>query len=994
LNKLFRRRPAPPPAPPRRTATARVRSQIEPLEGRVAPAALINATTITFNDLDGDVVTVQFTKNLFDLTKTASENHLDGIFKFVDAQHTASLFASTDPQQLQLIDLSQVANIVVHNVPRNPAFGTGITVTAVHGAGDVGDALTNIGAIKASQLALGDVTIAGDLGQIDAGTAKSVVGIASLSVVTLGKFGATTQPTGTNATDALESRITGKLSSLNIGGDLFGYVHVIDGNDIVNNDIVTTAPAKIGRITIEGSLRGNATVATTSDNTGTIECAGRIASVSILGTSATDPAGIIGGGGKNSGALIAKGFGTVTIVDGVNGGGGASSGTIVSKSNGIASLTIGGGLKGGAGSASGGVLITGAVPVLNIDGGLTGGTGEKSGDLQITGAVTAANITGGLTGGTGAKSGTAAITGNVKVAKIADDLTGGDGANSGSLQISGNLTKLVLTGDMIGGKGATSGGVLVGGALTSATITGALNGGDGDGSAVLSTGGRLGTVVINGDLGSNGTGPRSGGVSAGGALASLTVNGKITGGTGALTGFIEGLKGIGRVAITGDVTGGLGQDSATITSGGNFASLIIGGKLSGGQGVNSGSIFSGTDFLNPGKLSVVRVNGGIEGGDGFDSGSIIAGGALGKVFVGTTAVPANLLGGDGDFSGVVWSDKSIASVIVTGFVQGDVGKNSGSIQSTGSLGRVNISGALSGGDGDASGTIIANDNLNDGTPDLPGNIGKIVIGGDIAGGLGVQSGRIQADGNLGSLTAVALKGGIGVDSGSIETGRGFLRAGDVSSINFSGAITSTTGSVDPSLKIGGRLGSLTVGAGVSHGDLRIGNDLASAAITGDFADSHLTAHGRVSPRGQDVAIARLIVTGNVSNSQIFAGGSLDGTAGNADASIGLVKVTGNWTASDLVAGAMDVNDDGFGNVDDLKISSGIDTAKRISHIASIVVNGAVEGTSDADDHFGFEAQQILAFRVGTTNLALHPHTGGQTFELGTHGDVTVREIPV
>jgi hypothetical protein len=98
-------------------------------------------------------------------------------------------------------------------------------------------------------------------------------------------------------------------------------------------------------------------------------------------------------------------------------------------------------------------------------------------------------------------------------------------------------------------------------------------------------------------------------------------------------------------------------------------------------------------------------------------------------------------------------------------------------------------------------------------------------------------------------------------------------------------------------------------------------------------------------------------------------------------------------ASNLVAGAMDVNDDGFGNADDTKITGGVNVASRISRIASIIIKGAVEGTAATGDHFGFEAQQILAFQVGTTNLPLVPH-GGQTFELGTNNDVTVREISV
>src|SRR4051812_49352615 len=104
LQKFFgQRRPAPLPVPARRSATARVRSGIEPLEGRVAPAILVSPMAISYTDLDGDNVTVTFSKSLFDPAKTATENHLDNVFKFVDGQHASSLFASNGPQQLQLI---------------------------------------------------------------------------------------------------------------------------------------------------------------------------------------------------------------------------------------------------------------------------------------------------------------------------------------------------------------------------------------------------------------------------------------------------------------------------------------------------------------------------------------------------------------------------------------------------------------------------------------------------------------------------------------------------------------------------------------------------------------------------------------------------------------------------------------------------------------------------------------------------------------------------
>ena len=136
------------------------------------------------------------------------------------------------------------------------------------------------------------------------------------------------------------------------------------------------------------------------------------------------------------------------------------------------------------------------------------------------------------------------------------------------------------------------------------------------------------------------------------------------------------------------------------------------------------------------------------------------------------------------------------------------------------------------------------------------------------------------------------------------------------------------------------------------------------------------------------------MTGNFANSQILAGYDLTGAPVNADASIGIVKVKGNWTASDLVAGVVDTLGDGFGNSDDAKISGGIDIASRFSQIAVIVVKGTVEGSAGSADHFGFSAQSILTFNLSGSILPLDSLIALQVFELGTLADVTVREVSV
>jgi hypothetical protein len=212
-------------------------------------------------------------------------------------------------------------------------------------------------------------------------------------------------------------------------------------------------------------------------------------------------------------------------------------------------------------------------------------------------------------------------------------------------------------------------------------------------------------------------------------------------------------------------------------------------------------------------------------------------------------------------------------------------------------------------------------------------------------------------------------------------------------VTFLESITAPAGSVAPELRIGGGLLSLNVRVNVSGAEIRVGADLGSATITGDVVNSLVTARGAESASLSNLAIGLLRVSGDISDSQILAGYDLSGLPVNGDASIGRMKVNGNWTASDLVSGVRDMASDGFGNADDAVIAAN-DQAGLIAQIGAVVVKGTVTGSAVAGDHFGFVAQRILVFKHGTTTLPLDPSVDGQTFELGTTGDVTVREVAV
>jgi hypothetical protein len=88
---------------------------------------------------------------------------------------------------------------------------------------------------------------------------------------------------------------------------------------------------------------------------------------------------------------------------------------------------------------------------------------------------------------------------------------------------------------------------------------------------------------------------------------------------------------------------------------------------------------------------------------------------------------------------------------------------------------------------------------------------------------------------------------------------------------------------------------------------------------------------------------------------------------NRDASIGAVKVTGTWTASDLVAGVADAPAaDGFGR-NDTAIAGGL--GNLIAKIASVTIQGAVSAGAGGG-HFGLTAEQIGSAKIAGIKQAL------------------------
>src|SRR5262245_37562361 len=88
---------------------------VEALESRIAPATRRPVgKVVAFTDVDGDLVTIKFSKPILTDANVASVIKFDG-----------SMFGATSPQQLEDIDLLNVASA---------AKGANVTVTAKRAA--------------------------------------------------------------------------------------------------------------------------------------------------------------------------------------------------------------------------------------------------------------------------------------------------------------------------------------------------------------------------------------------------------------------------------------------------------------------------------------------------------------------------------------------------------------------------------------------------------------------------------------------------------------------------------------------------------------------------------------------------------------------------------------------------------------------------------------------------------------------------------------------
>jgi hypothetical protein len=533
----------------------RLSVRLEELETRDAPATLVNANTVTYQDVDGDKVIVTLSKPLL---TTANVNNL-----FVFDAGTVD-GGNTTKQQLEELNLGVLGQ---------PANGLAVTMSAVRSMVNGGDGFAALGHVAANGIDLGFVVVDGDLGRIVAGDGvAATTGVTSLKTHSMGRYS-----TSTGAAD-LESTIAGKLGSLVVKSD-------------IRNAYVKAG--SFGAVTIGGSLIGGA-----APNSGRLSSSGNIGQIKIGGD-------IVGGNGNDSGSIVAQGaLANVTLGGSLRGGGGTVSGRIHAVSGSIGVVTIKGDQQGSSGFESGAIMSGDRIMGAAIGGSLRGGAGIQSGRIYSIGAIGPVRIVGDLIGGSAAGTGLIHTAGALVSATIGGSVVG-EAAFSGRISSDGSMGAVKVKGDITGANAQGTGVIESNATITSVTIGGSLRGGTQANSGFIQSQGAMGAVKIAGDI-LGGSLLVSGAVISNGDLASVTIGGSVRGGAGDLSGMIRADRLI-ALKITGDLIGGSASGADDLMLSGHIAanriaSLTIGGSLIAGVDnttgtfQNNGSIFVGHDI--------------------------------------------------------------------------------------------------------------------------------------------------------------------------------------------------------------------------------------------------------------------------------------------------------------------------------------------------------------------------------------------------------------
>ena len=574
-------------------------SLIEPLEDRIAPAALTisgNGKIATYTNSTGDTVQVSTSKGTF----------------------FPSQFTFNSAGDLFELNLSSNGTFTGANIL--------FTVIPVVSPGTGGSAMVNVGYFDAQNVSLGSVTIPGDLGHIDVGGGTNPLALGKLTLDSLGTIASST---GT-------SNILGTVGVIDISGDVDGTIFAQDYHSHASTGV-------IGQLNIGGSLNGGAASAGPGDVffTGALGIAvigggieGGLSpySGSIGGYTTTS-----GGLGEFSkiGAVIVKG----SVPDDPNpspfpgqvgtsilGGFGAESGAIVAVS--VGGVYVAGDVFGGTGVASGAIQSGGPLGSVTIAGSLIGGNFQSGspGEAMSSGLVSGVNVGSvvigkNIYGGSGINSGEVLSTGTIHSVSVMGDVFGGSAGNATTPGAAGVISANALGKVLIGGS-------LIGGNLVNGDVN---QTGQGDGGITSATG--IGIVYVGKNV-LGGSGPSSGVIQTTGGGAGVIyiggadpIDGSLVGGTGASSGTLLVDGSIGHLNLTHNVTGGSGAGAGAISANGNIGTLTIGGSITGGTADQTG---------------VINVYGGL--GNGLIDGGVTGSSSGATKLTNTGYVQANAIG--------------------------------------------------------------------------------------------------------------------------------------------------------------------------------------------------------------------------------------------------------------------------------------------------------------------------------------------------------------
>lgn len=659
---------------------------------------VVNAKTIRYVDVDGDLVTLRITKgslfgangNIYTLATNGS----------VGGQFLQSLDFTGSPGQFN------GTSVYVTTEPQPGFFESGGVSNGKADVGFIFGANVDGNFIFSRGVDFTNIVIEGDLGGIQAGDSFVDPAIrGKIAVDSIGAKGTTYLPSGAPGNMAY---FLSKVNAIKTTGDVNGFIQTFGGSF-----------GDIGTLTIGGALQP-----LNNQQLGAVAFSGNLGKATI--------GKIVGGERAGSGSITASTadntkIGSIRVLDAVVGGSGEQSGAIIARS--IDFVSIGSnptseqsGIIGGVGKSSGLVFAPKIGKIV---------VGTSSDEAQIK-------------GGTGVSSGRigASVAGSIT---LFGDIVGGSESDSGQVGAD-SLGSLQIHGSIIGGSKTGAGSALTGSSVNSVLVSGGLTGGTAEKTGYLRIAGSVNSLTIGSSDAAGGivggSAASSGLVDVAGGIGKAIVYGDIKGGGGTTSGVLKAGSGIGSLTVQGDLIGGTATDSGQVAAAG-LGTVRVMGSLLGGSAVSTGSIFSN----GAGKVNSVTVAENITGGSGDRSGQVKIAGSLGSLTVGTTPTgdDGNVIGGGGTLSGTVEVAGSLQKAAIHGDLRGGNGASSGGLKIGGFINSLTIEGDLQG--GGTSNTVQSGFITAD-------RIARMTIQGDWLGGTGtghVDSGAIRVSKDIGDL---------------------------------------------------------------------------------------------------------------------------------------------------------------------------------------------------------------------------------------------------